>query len=350
MPRHPGPMCISKVGLSWIDGGTNARTRNLPPGPIGSSAGPERTIRLPVDVSGRLLLAAQCGLPLLPSDAKQRLAPLLTYEAMAVLAGSVISIGAAHAVGVGFAADILVGAVVIATIGQDAIDAARHGKNFYSLAISATSEKDFERAGREFASFVTIVGINTLLVLLLRARPAPRISQAAVMGEKTSAAWMAYISKINFKVPAGKGILWSQFGAAQAEALARSKGLVSLEMLLKDEGFLELYAKQFGSSQSKLTGDIWRAVSQRYAASLEGKVTAFVHEKRLAGEIIKRAEPILKPGERGVNPVLIDEMEEIAEAMISNNKISSVEMIDLSSGKSWLMLREQVLRAAESAL
>ena len=276
---------------------------------------------------------------------------------MAVLAGSVIAIGAAHAVGVGFAADILVGAVVIATIGQDALEAARHGRNFYALATSATSEKDFERAGREFASFVTIVGINTLLVLLLRARPAGSVSRVAVMGEKTSAAWMAYISKIKFVVPSGKGILWSQIGAAQAEAVARSKGLVSLEMLLKEEGFLDLYAKQFGTYENvkargldSVTTDIWRAVSKRYAASLEGKVTAFVHENRLSAELVKRAEPILKPGERGVNPVLIDEIEEIAEAMLANNKISSVEMIDLSSGKSWLMLRDQVLRAAKSAL
>jgi hypothetical protein len=266
---------------------------------------------------------------------------------MAVIAGSLLAIGAAHAIGIGFAADIVVGTIVVATIGQDAIDAARHGRNYFSLASNANSQEDFERAGQAFASFVTIIGINTLLILLLRARPAPGVSPLAAMGETTRAGWMAYIGKLKFSVPNGKAILWSQTGAGQAEAIARGKGLVSLEMLLKEEGFLDLYARQFGTTQSALTADIWRAVSRRYAASLEGKVTAFVHERKLAGELASRMEPMLQPGQKGINPVLVDEIEEIAEIMRNNGKITSVEMIDVSSGRTWLMLREQILKSAQ---
>ncbi|WP_342117774.1 hypothetical protein [Pseudoduganella sp. OTU4001] len=332
-----------------MDSGTSALTCHAVPGPVsGAHLKSGKTVNLPTDVAARLLLAAQCGMPLLPSDVKQRLAPLLTYESMAVIAGSLLAIGAAHAFGIGFAADILVGTVVIATIGQDAIEAASHAKSFYSLAINASSQDEFDRAGQAFASFVTIIGINTLLILLMRARPAPKVSQLAAVGESTRAGWMAYIGKIKFNVPSGKAILWSQIGARPAEVVARGKGLVSLEMLLKEEGFLELYSKQFGKTQSSLTGDIWREISKRYAASLEGKVTAYVHERRLAAEFVKRAEPMLQSGQKGINPVLVDELEEIAEIMLNNSKITSVEMIDVSSGRTWLMLREEVINAAKT--
>ena len=349
MSRPPGPMCVTKLGYQWIDAGTTALKRNYSPGPIASAVPAAGSVRVPSDIPARLLLAAQSGIPLLPAELKQRLAPLLTYEGMAVIAGSVLAIGAAHAVGVGFVLDIAVGAFTVAVIGADLLEAGRRASNFYEIAIAARTEGDFDKAGREFAAFVSIAGINTVILLLARARPSAAPSASSLNSQSVGAAWSSYIGRITFKVPAGKGILWSQIGSRPAEKMARSKGLVSLEMLLKDEGFMELYARQFGSSKTELTGDIWRKVSQRYAASLEGKVSAFVNEKKLSTELVSRAEPMLQPGQRGVNPVLIDEIEEIAELMAANGRITSVEMIDVASGRSWIMARGDVLRAAKTA-
>ena len=356
MRAIPGPMCASHLGPDWIDPGTQARTRNYSPREM--LASPTRnTVSAARDVPARLLLAAQCGLPLLPSEMRQRLAPLLSYQSMAILAGSVVAIGVAHTFGVGEIVDVIFGVVTVALLGSDAISAGRHAHAFYRAALAAQTQNDFQLAGSEFARFVTIAGIDTVIVLLSRARP-----EAAAPGETIEmnveatslrASWLTYVNRIVFSVPKDKGMLWSKLALQSesganamrnAERLARSKGLLTLEMLLKDEGFYEIYAKQFGSygnikakGLDGITADIWRVLSARYAASLEGKVTAYILNANLRAALAA-----------GREPVLVDELEEIANIMQSNTRISSVEMIDASSGRSWTLLRSQVLKTAQS--
>lgn len=342
MPIRPGPICTADIGSDWIDKGTGALARHTPPAPVGIDLGSDRSVSLPADAPGKLLLAAQCGLPHLQSEVRQRLAPLLSYEGMAVIAGSVLAIGAAHAVGVGFAVDIVVGALTITMIGVDAFDAAKHGSRFYSFAIGAVSEQDFEQAGREFAAFVSLVGINAFVLFLTKGNVRGQAPRPVVNAASTRAAWYTYINQFAFKIPKDKGILWTKIGARHAERLAGNKGLVSLEMILKEEGFYEVYAKQFGTFDNvkahgleSVTGDIWKMLSERYAASLEGKVTAYVSQRGLGNALSS-----------GSEPVLVDELWQIADLMRTNGRVSHVELIDVSTGRSWIMLRQQVLDAA----
>lgn len=311
-----------------------------PKGRDGASA----KVQVALDAPGRLLLSAQCGLPYLSDEARQRLAPLLSYQTMVVIAGAIAVLGGAHVIGAGFVADVILGAVTVIALGSETIDAARRLQTFYDLAMAARHPPDFDKAGREFAAFVTIVGLNVALALLLRKGP-PKLPKLKPLDPRTLASgWSAYVEGLVFKVPRDKGILWSKVGARSAERLATSKGLTSLEMLLKREGFMELYAKQFGSFENvkaaKLehaTAEIWRKVSQRFAASLEGKVTAFVDNPELGKAIAKGSEPIL-----------VDELWEIAETVSKNSKITMVEMVDVKTGRTWLMQRSQILKATKT--
>jgi hypothetical protein len=342
--RQPRPLCGYELGYGWIDTGTLPRTRLQPPGPAGVlETRPPQTLTVPSDVPGKLLLAAQAGLPKLPQEIRQEVAALLSVESMAIVAGSVLVLAGAQAVGVGLIFDVVLLGLSIALIGAEAIKAARSFQRFYSLALIAQTESDFSKAGEEFAKAVSMLGVNAVIALLARQKLRPRGRLGHADTSALRASWYALIDGIKFAVPRDRGMLWSKLDSLEAAAaLARRKGLVSLEMILKEEGFVELYSKQFGIYENAkrlgledVTGDIWRRVSGRYAKSLEGKVTAFVRNRELDRSLRANKEP-----------VLIDELEEIANIMTENSRIISVEMIDLESGRSWHMLRSEVLKAA----
>ena len=310
-----------------------SQTRNL-------GGGGRSAVVVPPDVPSRLLLGAQCSLPLLGDEANAKLAPLLSYESVVVVAGSVLALLAASTMGLGLAVDVILGVAAVAVIGSEAIEACRRLGAFYELCVDAKYPQDFEAAGKEFATFVIIVGVNVVLALLVRGRAVKAPTVKILDSGALRAGWFSYVERLTFRVPRDKGVLWSQLGARHAERLARSKGLTSLEMLLKREGFLELYARQFGTFKKPtaaglegVTLEIWQRVSRRYAASLEGRVSAFVSHPQLAAKVAG-----------GREPILVDELWEIAEAMRANPKISSVQMIDVSTGQSWLMLRSQILK------
>jgi hypothetical protein len=269
------------------------------------------------------------------------LAPLLTLEAMAVLAGSVLVVAAAHAVGAGMVVDVVLGVAAFAVIGGETLEAGRRLVEFHRLAMAARYPQDFEAAGRELAAVITSVGFNVIVVLLARRASArmPRVKppNAATL----RAGWQPFVANIGFSVPRDQGMLWSKLGDWRvARKVAQQRGLMTLETQLDAHGFFPLYNLQFGSYEQvkaagleSVTEEIWRTLSRRYAASLEGKVTAMVHNRQLAASLSRK------------EPFLVDELEEIAELMRLNPKITSVEMIDVSTSRTWQMLRSDVLRS-----
>ena len=95
-----------------------SQTRNL-------GGGGRSAVVVPPDVPSRLLLGAQCSLPLLGDEAKAKLAPLLSYESVVVVAGSVLALLAASTMGLGLAVDVILGVAAVAVIGSEAIEACR---------------------------------------------------------------------------------------------------------------------------------------------------------------------------------------------------------------------------------
>lgn len=317
----------------------------MPESPSAPLTGGRPVILIDIDAPTRLVLAAQCGLRFLPFAIKQKLSSVLSPESMVVVAASNGVPSGAHAIGAGFAVNVVMDNVTVAVLGAESIEAAKRLRTFYGLAMTARHKPDLDKAGREFASFVTAVGVNVALVMLTRmqAQKLPRFKPIEL--KTMSLAWANYIEWCTPLVsPRNKGMLWTKIDEGHADRLAESNGLTSLQMLLRREGFTNIYAKQFGSfvnvrgaGLQDVTAIIWRDVSRRFAAFLTGKVTAFVGQGELKRKI-----------SLGEEPVLVDELWEITEAIEDNPNITSVQMSDVFSRQTWVMLPSDVLRSGAS--
>ena len=205
---------------------------------------------------------------------------------------------------------------------------------------------------------------------VLIARRSGKTSAAASVAtqEQVLARWYTLIQRLELEPPPpNKGVLWSKISSNIAEIInAKKNGLVTLEMRLEDNSFLELYLREFGSyetTKSKgldhVAGKIWQLVSKKYARLLEGKVTAYVDNKAVARGTAEEYDKALNAAvEKGVassrtdaihhgagsdaGPVFITELEEIAELMASNSKVTSVNVVDVKTGQTWHMTRQDV--------
>ena len=137
------------------------------PSPNPKSA-PAAEVRIPFDAPSRLLMGAQCALPHLSDEVRAKLAPLLSHETMVIVAGSVMALGVATLAGCGIAVSVVLGVTMVAILGAETIDAFKRLSNFHALCMEAKYAQDFDAAGREFAAFIAIVGVNVGLVLVAR--------------------------------------------------------------------------------------------------------------------------------------------------------------------------------------
>jgi hypothetical protein len=104
----------------------------------------------------------------LPGDAGSKLAALAAPETLAVVAAVLVAWAASHALGVGFAADVLMVAGGIIFLGREAIEAAQQIGSFVSRTLSARNERDLDAAAGHLSSAVTIIGVDAVLILLTR--------------------------------------------------------------------------------------------------------------------------------------------------------------------------------------
>jgi hypothetical protein len=169
--------------------------------------------------------------------------------------------------------------------------------------------------------------------------------------------WAKYIEGIKLEPPPNRGTLWSKIGAAKAEELATQRGLVTLEMLLKDNGFLPAYEEAFPKGTwNDTTKAIWRQTSLKYARGLQGRVIAFVDDPVLAKAIQEAPVKPLKDlavGEPAIKePVIASELMEISDVMERNPNISVVEIRDVSKPDVTIkvMTRAQVLQSKGAPL
>jgi hypothetical protein len=250
---------------------------------------------------------------------------MMIGAATAVWAGS-------HFVGIGFGVDVILLGVGVIALGAEAVRAAGEFVAFWNTAISAQNADALDRAAEHFARAVTIVGVNTVIVLF--ARTAGRAGAV----DRAIARWTTFLDELDLSA-GNRGVLWSKVGPDVAEALARRDGRVTLEMLLKKTDFFSRYEGEFGKQQTDVTARIWEALSRKYAAALEGRVIAYVDDV----ELFKH---IAGAGAKGPLPQLTAELEEIAAAMESNPRITSVVVRDVFGSESVTMTRDSALRAA----
>ena len=126
---------------------------------------------MPVDFSQRFGLVWRKSLPYMPGDVRERLAALLTPEALATMAGVAAMWAGSHFFGVGEIIDValLVGGWV--AVGAAAGQAAHKLYDVVTITSHARSDADLNRAARELADVAALVGIEFILAMLRVRKP-----------------------------------------------------------------------------------------------------------------------------------------------------------------------------------
>lgn len=310
---------------------------------MGHPKAPPSAISISSKALKRALAAAVRSLPKLPADIRDEVAKLLTLRNMALIGAATTVWLASHAVGVGFAVDILLVGVGVISLGSVALRAAAEFELFWKTAVEARSDADLDRAAAYFARAITTVGVNAVVVLLLRRGGQTEVSEQSLEG------WTTFIDGLELRA-GDRGALWSKVKPDLAEALARQDGRVTLESLLRETGFWGRYKAEFGDAKTELTERIWELVSRKYAASLEGRVAAYVDDVELFRYITAspkvQVDLTVTQGDvmKGL-PQITAELEQISTIMEDNSRISSVILKDVKGGPSVTMTRDSVRMA-----
>jgi hypothetical protein len=299
----------------------------------GATRGYDRArVTVPLTDAEKALDAAWRAIPMLPADMRSEVAGLLTLQSMAMIGGTVAVWAGSHFVGVGFVFDIVALGVGTFCLGSEALRAGREFALFWNVATNASDESQLNLAAEHFARAISIIGVNTVVVIF-----AHRVGKAG-SASRAIMRWTKYIEGIQFKPPMNKGALWSKLGETEAEIellkklgaagstvsdaqlaerMAQADKRVTLEMSLPKE-FWEMYRQQFptpSAATRPITGRVWELVSERWASALEGEVVAYIDSE----EVFKAKKP----------PILIKELETITKLVQQNKKITAVLFQDI---------------------
>lgn len=127
---------------------------------------------LRMDLQAKLQIVLTKTANHLPVDIGNYLLTMLTPQALATMSGVLIVWGSAHFFGVGEIADVILLYAGWVAIGGVALNA---GKLLYTFAIktiNAKTEDELEDAARDLSEAIMLVGVNTIFVILLKAKPA----------------------------------------------------------------------------------------------------------------------------------------------------------------------------------
>jgi hypothetical protein len=159
--RPPGPMCITKLGVDWIDQGTMCRSRSSPPVSTGLRCGH-------MSAQDKIGEAIQRSVPMLPAEARYQVQAMLSPKSLAIVAGTLTVWAGSHFFGVGEIIDIILLVAGFAVLGFSVFNGAQELYNFATTAVKAQTQADLDRAAHHFASAVNILGISVISAVLLR--------------------------------------------------------------------------------------------------------------------------------------------------------------------------------------
>ena len=108
---------------------------------------------------------------LLPHEVGQQLMAFATPAAFAALATIVTAWAVAHFFGVGEVADLLLLVAGYAALGGIAIEAATHIADCIKLTINSSTDKELDAASKHLATAITLVGVQSVMIILFRKRP-----------------------------------------------------------------------------------------------------------------------------------------------------------------------------------
>jgi len=225
--------------------------------------------------------------------------------------------------------------------------------SFWQSAKNANSEQELNQAADHFATAVTLVGVNALLVFATRRTGPLKPARSLLAAEEVW--WSRFTKALKFEVPEGKGVLWSGISEERAKLLASKAGKQTLEMTLENMGFRQMIEARLARMVGVQFGDkramVWKPLSTKLAQSLRGTVTVFVDraelEKNLAHEIPReamrsktgtsdlRVACLDDPYPEAWEALLMSELDELTEGLLDNPKVTSIHLWDTTTGKLW---------------
>ena len=353
-----GPVCGSELGDGWIDIGTLSRTQVPARTPAGGSITSQAERELLLDL-GQMIL-----------DLSGILDPTPVSDGCNVL----ISLTRGDWTGAGISSISLIPYVGdLAKAGKlgrwsqtvhKCIDLARRNARFAERARPL-----LKQLARLFDEVPVRLVPDAARVQLLRIKEAlasvlgisTRLSRRAVLDAYLKE-WQSYISRIHLLPQAsGNGVLWSRLpgNAEEAQRLAKLEDKQTLEMMLSDfdsQKRFDLAVAQLnellGDSQAvkdeiwaHFGRPIWEQLSKKYAMTLRGEVKAYVRFTGPKG--LHSVQGAYTLGVLARDPLIFDEIDVISDAMLLNPAITSVRLVDSSSGAAALMTREEVLRLSQ---
>lgn len=132
------------------------------------------------------------SLPKFPAEVQEQTLAMLTPEALAIIAGTLVVWAASHFFGVGEILDVILLVLGVFFVGIGIFKGAEDFYNFATTAINAGTDSDLDRAAEHFAESVTTLGITVITALLLKksansviARGRPQIRRMPNAGPPT---------------------------------------------------------------------------------------------------------------------------------------------------------------------
>jgi hypothetical protein len=119
----------------------------------------------------RLEEALRRGVLKLGPEVQQQFAELLTAQNLAIAAGFFLAWLVSHAIGIGMIIDAIMIGVGVLAIGLAVFDGIGELMAFGEMALQAQSEPELDAAAGHFTKAVGILGVQTIIVLLLRRSP-----------------------------------------------------------------------------------------------------------------------------------------------------------------------------------
>ncbi len=155
-----------------------------------SSASPVASM----EISEKLLDAAQRATYKLPADMQDSFAQLFTPANLAILTGVLAAWAASHAYGVGFVADAGLLFMGVLAMGTMAFQAAALLRDYVITAADAQDEHDLEKASRYLAECVALIGVAVFIAVIFKAagRAVPKIAR---YGGRTVEQWLQVLGK-----------------------------------------------------------------------------------------------------------------------------------------------------------
>jgi hypothetical protein len=123
-------------------------------------------ITIPNGDIARLTIAIERAIPMLPAETREKLRALLNPAALGSLVAIIVIWGGSHFIGVGEAADVFLLGVGVVTFGREAIDIGKRFAAFARFALTARTDSDIDQAAKYFASALTAVGVDSLIIIL----------------------------------------------------------------------------------------------------------------------------------------------------------------------------------------